>query len=188
MKRETLLEKGYTEEQTTELLNLFHETNQQNQNLLNQLGNMKQYEAKYEEAQKKLDEIAKANMSEQERLETMLKNAQLKESEANKIYNKAKAKEILAGYNVDDKMYQLLVNEDEAQTIANAELYKQSLELQSELAIKKTKEDIASANIKPTPTNVDSEMPMTKERFATLSMVEQKKFKDANPDIYHSWY
>ena len=37
MKREVLLEKGYSEEQVTDLLNMFHEQNQKNNDLQNEV-------------------------------------------------------------------------------------------------------------------------------------------------------
>ena len=68
MKREDLLAKGFTQEQVTEILNMFHDTNQENAALQSQIDSAKQFEAKYNEAQKQLDAIAQSQMTEQEKM------------------------------------------------------------------------------------------------------------------------
>ena len=68
MKREDLLAKGYTEEQVTDLLNTFHEVNNENKKLQSELDKKASLETQNQELQKQLDEIHKANMTEQEKI------------------------------------------------------------------------------------------------------------------------
>lgn len=184
--REDLLEKGLSQEQITDILNMFHETNQENVKLQSQIDGLKGFETKYNDAQKQLDDIKLSNMTEQQKLEEALKNAQQKEALANKIYNTAKAKEILAGYDVGDDLIAKLVDEDEASTIASANMLKIKLDAWSESATKKAKEDMQNIDVKPAPSNVPPvDDSMTLEKFNKLSMLEQKIWKDEHLDEYH---
>ena len=76
MKREDLLAKGYTEEQVTDILNTFHGINKENEKLKGELIEKADIEAKFNEANAKLEEINKASMTEQEKFEAMKKEAE----------------------------------------------------------------------------------------------------------------
>lgn len=190
MKREDLLEKGFSQEQITDILNMWHNNNsKKEQDLQSQIDDLKGFEAKYNQAQKQLDDIKKANMSDQQKLEEALKDAEAKQKMANKIYHTAKAKEILAGYNLDDSLIERLVTDDEVSTIANANLFKQTLDNRDESITKKVQSELTKVDVKPTPTNVPTGTDiMTKEKFTKMSMSEQKIWKDANIEQYRSWY
>ena len=189
MRRETLLEKGFNEEQTTEILNLFHETNQQNDNLQKQVEGYKTMETKYNELQKQVDEINKAKLTQEEQIALQKKEAEDFLNKSKVIYNTAKAKEILAGYDVTDDLIKNLVNGDEATTIASANNLKSLLDSKIENAKLKAKEEMYNANVKPTPSNVAQQSDiMTKEKFDKLPMSEQKVWKDAHLEEYHQFY
>lgn len=189
MKREDLLAKGYTEEQVTDLLNTFHGINTENEKLKSDLLTKAEVEAKYNAANSKLEEIQKANMTEQERLEAIKKETENNYRASKLIVNKAKAKEILAGCNIDEELIDSLINDDETKTIANATKLKNSFDSLSETISKKMKEQLSNLDVKPAPTNVPQETGiMTKEKFDSMSMMDQKTWKDTNIDKYHEFY
>lgn len=186
MKREELLAKGYTEEQVTDILNTYHGLNKENENLKSQLQSSK---TSNEELQNQLNAINEANLTEQEKLAK--KEAEIEKNLANsrKIYNTAKAKEILAGLDVDDDLIARLVSDDEQVTINSATLLKTKLETIKDLAIKKTKEEIANLNVKPTPTNIPQESDaMTAEKFNKMSMTDQLMWKRENAEEYNNLF
>lgn len=194
MQRESLIEKGYSEEQVTELLDLFHKNNNQtkvdNDNLKNEINKLKDFESKYNDLQKQMEEINKSKMTEQEKIEAEKKEAEDFLNKSKVIYNTAKAKDILAGYDVDDTLINSLVTNDEQSTIANANLLKSKLDNVQESVAKKVREEIANLNAKPSPSNVSNQGDdiMTKDKFMSMSMAEQKKWKDANLDQYHTMF
>ena len=189
MKREDWLAKGYTEEQVTDLLNAFHEVNSENKKLQENVAKSKELETKYNDLQKVVEEINKEKLSEQEKIELEKQETEKKLAEANKIYNTAKVKEILAGLNVDDKLLDTLVSSDEETSIANANAFKTQFDNYKTQIVQETKESIVKTDVKPNPTNIPQEDDvMTKEKFLKMSMTSQKMWKDENPDQYHEMF
>lgn len=189
MKRETLLEKGFSEEQVTDLLNMFHETNQKNADLENEVNKLKGFETKFNEIQNQMDEINKSKMTEQEKIEAEKKEAAENLKKSQIIYNTAKAKEILAGYDVDDNIITNLVNGDENSTIQSATQLKALLDNKIETTTKKVKEELSNLSAKPNPSNIpQSDDRMTVEKFSKMTMSEQKQWKDANIEEYRSLF
>lgn len=190
MKREDLLAKGYTEEQVTDLLNTFHNANnevkKENESLRRELENKSQVEAKAQELQSQIDKINEANLTEQERIAKEKEEADRYLSNAKKINNTAKAKEILAGLDIDDTLIATLVSEDENATINNATLLKSKLDSVREIASKNAREELSNLNVKPEPSNVpqSDEGSMTLEKFNKMSLIEQVNFKRENPEVY----
>lgn len=186
MKREELLAKGYTEEQVTDILNTFHGINKENEKLKTELETTK---GSNDELNKRLNEINEANLSEQEKIAKKEEEVERNLANARKIYNTAKAKDILAGLDVDENLINSLVSDDENITINNATLLKTKLESVKDLAIKKTREEIANLNVKPNPTNVpQGDNVMTKEKFMSMNLTEQKVWKDNNKDAYQKMF
>lgn len=189
MKREELLAKGYTEEQVTDLLNAFHSVNnevkKENENLRKELESKVALEAEKQNLQKQLDAINEANLTEQEKIAKERAEAEEYLSNAKKINNTAKAKEILAGLDIDDTLIATLVSDDETATINNANLLKAKIENIREIAITTTKEQLANLDVKPNPTNIpqDDDV-MTLDKFNKMSLTEQVNFKRENPDVY----
>ena len=120
MKREELLAKGYTEEQVTDILNTFHGINKENEKLKGELIQKAEIESKYNEANAKLEEINKANMTEQEKLEAMKKETEANLKKSKVLLNKTKAQNILVGLDIDDELIDTLVTDDEKTTLDNA--------------------------------------------------------------------
>lgn len=189
MKREELLEKGYTEEQVTDLLNSFHNANnevkKENESLRKALESKNALEEQNKSLQSQLDAINEANLTEQEKIAKEREEAEKYLSNAKKINNTAKAKEILAGLDIDDTLIATLVSDDENSTVANANLLKAKIENIREVAITTTKEQLANLDVKPKPSNIPQDDGiMTLEKFNKMSMTEQAIFKRENPDVY----
>ena len=191
-KREYWLEKGYTEEQVTEILNGFHESSK---GLQKELADIKAQNVTFANdnatMKTRLEEIDKANMSEQEKLEQMKKETLKNLSDSKKILNSAKAKEILTETGISgeelDKVVNSIVSEDEKLTIENATNIATIYKNIKEQTVKKTKEDLLNMNLKPNYSNKDSNNGiMTKEEFNKLSYNEQKKLKDERPEEYRA--
>lgn len=183
-----ILGENATEEQISNLLNSFHNSlkakEDENRSLKSKLDSQKDYET----IKAELDEINKSKMSESERIAEREKEVEEKLSKANKILNSAQAKNILADYGLSDEVIEKLVSDDEATTINNANLFKTQLDSYKENITKNVKSEIASMDIKPTQTNIPQETGMTKEKFSSMTMLEQKQWKDQNLDKYHEMF
>lgn len=184
-----ILGEGATEEQITNLLNNYHvEESAKVKELESQISSLSEQTSKYsdyDEIKAKLDEINKANMSEQEKIEQMKKETETNLRNSRMIVNNAKAKEILAGYNLDDDIISLVVSDDEAKTIASANKLKAKFDSQKELIAKETKENLINVDLKPTISNAsqnDDGIVDTFEKFAKLSANEQEKWINEHPN------
>lgn len=195
MRREDLLAKGYTEEQATELLNLFHGENNeikaQNQKLQqdlnvanNTITNLSKFKTSFEELQK-------SQMTEQEKYEAMKKEAEKNLAESRIIVNTAKAKTIVAELGeIDDEIINSLVTDDLAKTEANAKALVNLIKSRDENVAKKTKETLLNANVlPPNPSNVQGagasgSKEMTKEEFKKLPIVEKNKIFKENKELW----
>lgn len=187
MKREDLLAKGYTEEQVTDILNTLHsvskDKDKQIADLQSEVLTKGEFETKYNAAQHQLDEMNKANMTEQEKFEAMKKEAETNLRNSKIIVNKAKAKEILSGLDIDESLIDTLVSEDEQATINNANLLKNRFTTFKDTVEKQTRESITNLNVKPETTNVPQQDDgvMTLDKFYKMTNEEQIKFVNENP-------
>lgn len=188
MKREDLLAKGYTEEQVTDILNTLHsvskDKDKQIADLQSEVLTKGEFETKYNAAQHQLDEMNKANMTEQEKFEAMKKEAETNLRNSKIIVNKAKAKEILSGLDIDESLINTLVSEDEQATINNANLLKNRFTTFKDTIEKQTRESITNLNVKPDTTNVPQQDDgvMTLDKFYKMTNEEQIKFVNENPE------
>lgn len=181
-----ILGEGATEEQITNTLNALHnQTNALNKQISELQSNINQY-SDYNDIKKQLDEINKANMSEQEKLTAQKEEIAKNLRESRIIKNKAKVMEILAGKNFDEEIIDSLVGEDEALSVAKAQKLVSNFESAIADTKKKTEEELANLNVKPNlpNTNPNGEGAMTWERFSKLSTEEQNKFAESHPDEF----
>ena len=184
-----ILGEGATEEQISNLLNTFHNSMKAKEDENKSLKAQLEGRSDYDSLKAQLEEINRAKMTEDERIAAKAKEAEDKLNAANKIFNTAKAKEILSGYNLDEKLIQQIVTSDEASTIANANMFKMQMDSFKETIEKNVKDSIAKLDVKPAQTNVpQGDDVMTKEKFDKLTFAQKKEFKDANIDQYHEWY
>lgn len=197
MKREELISKGYTEEQASELLDMFHanmkNVTKQNETLQNEIAVANEKIAGLSQKEQELNQIKQSQLTESEKvalkekeIETRLQEASKRESEARKVLNEAKAKVILAEIGgVSDNILKSIVTDDEEVTIQNAnELLNQFKSFKEETVLK-TKEELSSLDIKPAASNSTQDGgAMTWEKFETLSEDEQIKFQEEHPDEF----
>ena len=186
-KAREILGEGASEEQITNLLNNWHldETAKvkELEEQINSLNaNAKKY-SDYDEIKSKLDEINKANMTEQEKLEAQKKEIETNLKQSRIIVNTAKAKEILAGLDLDEDIISLVVSDDADKTISSANKLKAKFDMQKEAVAKQTKESLTTIDLSPSMPNVNqNENIMTLEKFGNMSAVEQEKWLTENPD------
>ena len=188
MRREELIAKGYTEEQATELLNLFHAENNEikanNTKLQKDLNIANQTITELNKVQVAFNQMQQSQMTEQEQVAAMKAEAEKNLAMSKKIVSKAQAKTIFAEIGgIDDAILDTLVSEDLTQTEANAKALVDLIKSRDAETAKKTKEDLANLNVLPNPSNVqkggDDKSQMTKEQFNKLSREERTKiFKE----------
>ena len=193
MKREELISKGYTEEQVTELLNLFHGENQQmtkeNERLKGELAGANEKIAGYSNMEQEYNAYKQSQMTEQEKFEAMKKEAEKNYAMSKRVYNEAQAKTILAEIGgVDESVLSSIVSEDSDKTIANATALVNMVKSREEETIKKTREQIQNTNILPNPSNVpeDKGIITTFEEFDKLPYEEQDKFQKEHPKEFEN--
>lgn len=182
-----ILGESATEEQITNFLNNYHlNENAKVKELQDQLNALKSENSKYSDydtIKTKLNEIEQANMTEQQKLDQMKKETENNLRESRIIVNTAKAKEILAGENIDEKLIQSLVDDNLENTIAKATMFKQTLTNIKDSVAKQTKESLVNADLKPTIPNVNpNENVMTLDKFSNMSAEEQNKWLQDNPN------
>lgn len=186
MKRDELLAKGFTQEQVTDILNVYHTYDKEKDDQIKALaGEVTTGQTQNAELQRQIDEINRAKMSEQEKLELDKKETKQKLEEAQKIYNTAKAKEILAGLDVPDTLLSRLVTSDENETITNANTYKTQFETYKEKIEKTTKESIQNMAVKPKPSNIPpNDDVVTLDKYNTMTLTDKIRWKKENPESY----
>lgn len=182
-----ILGENATEEQITNFLNNYHLNEnakiKEMQDQLNALKNENSKYSDYDAIKSKLTAIEQANMTEQEKLEQMKKEYENNLRESRIIVNRAKAKEILAGENIDDKLIDSFVNDNLDDTIAKVTMFKQTLTNLKDSVAKQTKESLVNADLKPSIPNVNPNTDvMTLDKFEDMSAEAQNKWLQENPN------
>lgn len=193
MRREELINKGYTEEQATELLNLFH--SEQNdikdnnaklqkdlQEALNKVNELNKVTKTYE-AEKK------SQLSEMEQLEAMKKEIEEHLVNSKIVESRANAKNIFSEIGgVDDTILESIVSQDIEKTEANAKALVEFIKSREVATTKKTKEALLNNNVLPNSssntTNNDKANSMTKDEFNQLSIAEKTKIFKENKELW----
>ena len=181
-----ILGEGATDEQITNYLDGYHAIEKEKNKEINDLKAQLNKFNDYDDIKKKLDDIEKANMSEQEKLENMKKEYEKNLHDSKIIVNKAKAKQILAGLDISDDIINSLVVEDEAQTTQNATNLASQINTIKEAVVKQTKEELNALDVKPNISNVDpnQDNTMNWDKFTQLSQEEQSKFQMEHPEEF----
>ena len=182
-----ILGENATEEQITNFLNNYHlNENAKLKEMQEQLDALKSENSKYSDydtIKTKLNQIEQANMTEQQKLDQMKKETENNLRESRIIVNTAKAKEILAGENIDEKLIASLVDDNLENTIAKATMFKQTLTNLKDSVAKQTKESLVNADLKPTIPNVNPNNDvMTLDKFSNMTAEEQNKWLQENPN------
>lgn len=186
MTRQELLDKGFTEEQATIYLNDFHAMEKSKKDLEKQVTSLSEKSKEMEDLQAQIDAINKEKMTEQEKIEALKKETEENFKKSATILNKAEVKTILAGIEVSDELIESLVTNDKDKSIANATNLLNAITSVKEKTEKETIETITNANVKPDPSNTDvnNTNEMTWDKFSKLSIEEQNKFAEENPDEF----
>lgn len=188
-----ILGEGATEEVITNFLNNYHiQESEKVKTLETELNSLKEQNDKYSDydsIKKQLDDINKANMTEQEKLEQMRKETETNLKNSRIIVNTAKAKEILAGLNLEDDLISLVVSDDAQKTIDSANKLKAKFDSQKESVAKETKESLTSLDLNPSISNVnqnEQDGVMTFDKFSNLSAEEQNKWIEEHPTEFEN--
>lgn len=188
MRREEVKEilgEGATDEQISSILNAFHNDLDAKEKEISSLNSKLQKQNDYDAIKNELEEIHKANMSEQEKLEEQKKEIAKNLHDSKIIVNTAKAKEILAGLPISDEIINSLVRDDEEATVTNATNLKTQIESLKAETDKKVREELANIDLKPSISNVPQDGgAMTWDKFEGLSIEEQNKFAEEHPDEF----
>lgn len=176
-----------TEEQITSFLNNFHTIEKEKNDKIQELNDKLLKMGDYEESKRKLQEIEREKLSEQEKIDLLKKETEKNVKESKIILNTAKAKVILAGLDLDDDFISTIVSDDLEKTVANAEKLANKFNVVKEQTVLKTKEEIATLDVKPTITNVDpNNNGMTWDKYTKLSEEEQSKFAQEHPTEFNN--
>lgn len=184
-----ILGEGATEEQISNTLNALHnQTNALNKQISELKANESKY-SDYEQIKSQLDAINKEKMTEQERIAKDKEETEKNLRESRIIKNKAKAMQLLAGIDIDEQIIDSIVGEDEASSLAKAQLLVDKFKSVVSDTQKKTQEELANINVKPNMTNTNPNADndkMTFEKFGALSAEEQEKFINEHPDEFNN--
>ena len=184
-----ILGEGATEEQISNTLNALHnQTNALNKQISDLKANESKY-SDYEQIKSQLDAINKEKMTEQERIAKDKEETEKNLRESRIIKNKAKAMQLLAGIDIDEQIIDSIVGEDEASSLAKAQLLVDKFKSVVSYTQKKTQEELANINVKPNMTNTNPNADndkMTFEKFGALSAEEQEKFINEHPDEFNN--
>lgn len=185
-----LLGENATDEQITVFLNTVHQEKSRADNLEKQLNAQnlinQENETKYKELETKLGELEKEKMTEAEKLELKQKEVEKNLAESRKTLSKAKAQEIFSKVGItDEEIINTVVSDNIDTTIANATMIANKFKFVQDETVKKTKEELANLDIKPTPTNVSQgeNDGLTLDKFFNMSAQEQEKLLNENPNI-----
>lgn len=184
-----ILGEGATEEQISNTLNALHnQTNALNKQISELKANESKY-SDYDSLKSQLDAINKEKMTEQERIAKDKEETEKNLKESRIIKNKAKAMQLLAGLDIDEQIIDSIVGEDEASSLAKAQLLVDKFKSVVSDTQKKTQEELANINVKPNMTNTNPNADndkMTFEKFGALSAEEQEKFINEHPDEFNN--
>lgn len=189
MKRESLLEKGYTEEQVTELLDMFHKSNEnitkENADLHTQLDTANDKIVGLTKLEAELNALKQAQLSEEDKKKLAEQETQKNLMESRIILNTAKAREILSELGgIDEAVLKSIVTDNADTTVANAtNLLNQIKSIKAE-TVNQTKQELSSLDVKPTASNNLESPAMTWEKFESMSDDEQSKFAEEHPDEF----
>ena len=183
------LGEGASEETIKWVLDKFHEKDNELRTKENELAKNKSDLAKSQSdlanVQGQLDKITRDNMTEQEKIEALRKEAEKYASDTKKAYAKARATEILAQVGVnDEKLINSLISDNVELTETNANIYVENIKSIKESVEKQTIENYSNADLKPNASNSSNNDVMTWEKFTSLSDEEQSRFEQEHPEEF----
>lgn len=185
-----------TDEQITSYLDSFHTVNKELSDSLEvankTITDLNQKVTNLTQSEIELNAIKQSQLTEQEKLELQKKEieknlelSQQKLAEASVVTNTAKAREILSEIGgVDEELLKSIVTKDPEQTLKNANALLTQIKNVQVATETKTKQDLATIDIKPAPSNVQDDNVMTWDKFSQMSADEQNKFVEEHPSEF----
>ena len=186
-----ILGENASEELTSSLLNAFHNAEKTNTDKIASLQKELTSYSDYNDVKKKLNQYETEKMSEAEQIEKMKNEATQYLRDAKLTNNKAKVMTVLASVDIDEDIINSIVTEDEVKSLENANKILNKINSIKAEVEKQTKDSLMNMDLKPTITNADPNEDsnvMTKEKFNSLSMLEQKQWKDSNEEKYRELF
>lgn len=196
-----ILGEDATDVQITNFLNYHHSTEKTKNDEINSYKAKISEHSDYDSIKKELDELKKANMTneellvaKQQELDEQIAKSQEAEKKFIKKQNSLEAKSILmeAGITNEEQLKGILSSissDNKDLTIANANNIANSIKSIKDTTEKKVKEDLMKKEPNPSSDSgkkATDDGAMTLDKFNTLSYTEQKKWKDEHGDEeYH---
>jgi len=136
---------------------------------------------------KELLELKNTQMTGEEQLKQKLEEAETLKLEYSLAHNKVKAEEIFVKGGLTpeeiEKLLTLSVSEDVDSTVAKAQSLMDVILNKTEIATKKTKEDLLKLTPNPGG-NGNPDKPMAKEEFKKLNYKERFTLREKQPELY----
>lgn len=181
-----ILGENASEEMISNLLNSFHNAEKNNSEKIAQLQTQLNGYSDYEEMKTKVNQYETEKMTETEKMEKMKKEIENNLAESRITKNKAKVMTILSALEIDEDIIDTIVSEDETKSINNANKILNKINAIKDSVKKQTEANLVNMDLTPTTTNINPNESniMTADKFSKMSMLEQKQWKDSNPETY----
>lgn len=181
-----ILGENASEEMVSNLLNSFHNAEKDNSEKITQLQNQLNSYSDYEEMKTKVSQYENEKLTETEKIQKMRAEAEENLRYSRITKNKAKVMTILSSLEIDEDIIDSIVSEDETKSINNANKILNRINTIKENVKQQTEANLVNLDLTPTTSNInpnDKDI-MTSEKFNKMSMLEQKQWKDSNPEMY----
>jgi hypothetical protein len=181
-----ILGENASEEMVSNLLNSFHNSEKDNSEKISQLQNQLNGYSDYEEMKTKVSQYENEKLTETEKIQKMREEAEENLRNSRITKNKAKVMTILSSLEIDEDIIDSIVSEDETKSINNANKILNRINTIKESVKQQTEANLVNLDLTPTTSNInpnDKDI-MTSEKFSKMSMLEQKQWKDSNPEMY----
>lgn len=181
-----ILGENASEEMVSNLLNSFHNAEKDNSEKISQLQNQLNGYSDYEEMKTKVSQYENEKLTETEKIQKMREEAEENLRNSRITKNKAKVMTILSSLEIDEDIIDSIVSEDETKSINNANKILNRINTIKENVKQQTEANLVNLDLTPTTSNInpnDKDI-MTSEKFNKMSMLEQKQWKDSNPEMY----
>lgn len=181
-----ILGENASEEMVSNLLNSFHNAEKDNSEKISQLQNQLNGYSDYEEMKTKVSQYENEKLTEAEKIQKMREEAEENLRNSRITKNKAKVMTILSSLEIDEDIIDSIVSEDETKSINNANKILNRINTIKENVKQQTEANLVNLDLTPTTSNInpnDKDI-MTSEKFNKMSMLEQKQWKDSNPEMY----
>lgn len=181
-----ILGENASEEMVSNLLNSFHNAEKDNSEKISQLQNQLNGYSDYEEMKTKVSQYENEKLTETEKIQKMREEAEENLRNSRITKNKAKVMTILSSLEIDEDIIDSIVSEDETKSINNANKILNRINTIKENVKQQTEANLVNLDLTPTTSNInpnDKDV-MTSEKFNKMSMLEQKQWKDSNPEMY----